>query len=159
MEMAAGNYVIAMTSVGDTREGMERFIKAMLEIDGELWQNRNAKGLTFELPRPEQVYTSAEAARMARQERREKNRVHERKNGARPKDCRAMDVRVPDAGLLWEACEGRVSAEYAYIYPPGTPLLVPGERISREVIDILERYRALCFDIEGLGEEGKIKVL
>ena len=70
-----------------------------------------------------------------------------------------MDVRVPDAGLLWEACEGRVSAEYAYIYPPGTPLLVPGERISREVIDILERYRALCFDIEGLGEEGKIKVL
>ena len=29
MEMAAGTYVIAMTSVGDTDEGMKRLIKAI----------------------------------------------------------------------------------------------------------------------------------
>lgn len=33
MEMAAGTYVIAMTSVGDTDEGMKRLIKAIYELD------------------------------------------------------------------------------------------------------------------------------
>ncbi len=177
MEMAAGSHVIAMTSVGDTKEGLERFVKAMLEIDGQLWQNRNAKergkdanleniklvnqeaanglekGRVFELPRTEQVYTSAEAVRMVRDKRRI------RPGNQWPEDCRMMVMRRMDTCLPWGACEGRVSAEYAYLYPPGIPLLVPGERVSREVIDILERYQALHFEIEGLEQEGKIKVL
>lgn len=184
MEMAAGTYVIAMTSVGDTREGMERLVKALLEIDGQLWQNRSVGkfsemdvesdllqtmeegfleegepessrlrvGRAFELPRPEQVYTSAEAVRM------ERDRRETRPGNQRTRDCRGMDERETDTSLPWEACEGRVSAEYAYLYPPGIPLLVPGERISREILERLELYRSLDFDIEGLERAGKIKV-
>lgn len=184
MEMAAGTYVIAMTSVGDTREGMERLVKALLEIDGQLWQNRSAGkfsemdvesdllqtmeegfleegepessrlrvGRAFELPRPEQVYTSAEAVRMERDKR------ETRPGNQRTRDCRGMDRRETDTSLPWEACEGRVSAEYAYLYPPGIPLLVPGERISCEILERLELYRSLDFDIEGLERAGKIKV-
>ena len=29
--------------------------------------------------------------------------------------------------------EGRISGEFLYLYPPGIPLLMPGERISRDV--------------------------
>lgn len=36
MEMAAGSYVIAMTSIGDTKEGMDRLLSALFEIDEEL---------------------------------------------------------------------------------------------------------------------------
>lgn len=32
MEMAAGSYVIAMTSIGDTKEGMDRLISAFLRL-------------------------------------------------------------------------------------------------------------------------------
>ncbi len=31
--------------------------------------------------------------------------------------------------------EGKVSAQYIYAYPPGVPIIVPGEVISREIID------------------------
>ena len=31
MEMAAGSYVIAMTSIGDTKEGMDRLLSALLD--------------------------------------------------------------------------------------------------------------------------------
>lgn len=33
MEMASGSYVIAMTGPGDTQEGMERLVQAVMEID------------------------------------------------------------------------------------------------------------------------------
>ena len=31
--------------------------------------------------------------------------------------------------------ENRISAEYVWVYPPGVPILVPGEIISREIIE------------------------
>ena len=47
--------------------------------------------------------------------------------------------------------------EYAYLYPPGIPIIVPGEQITEDVIAYLEMYEQLGFSIEGL-EEGRIKV-
>ena len=42
-----------------------------------------------------------------------------------------------------------ISLEYAYLYPPGCPMIVPGERISRECIKRLAGYQKLGFKIEG----------
>lgn len=36
MEMLAGTYVLAMTTVGDTQEGLDRLGDALLEIDKEI---------------------------------------------------------------------------------------------------------------------------
>ena len=36
MEMLAGTYVLAMTTVGDTQEGLDRLRDALLEIDKEI---------------------------------------------------------------------------------------------------------------------------
>ena len=49
--------------------------------------------------------------------------------------------------------------EYAYIYPPGIPLIVPGERISEEVIARIEEYSRMGFDIEGLNKSGDITIM
>ena len=57
MEMAAGSYVIAMTSIGDTKEGMDRLLSALFEIDEELEKN-SEKEKRYYLPRQEQVLTS-----------------------------------------------------------------------------------------------------
>lgn len=43
MEMAAGSYVIAMTSIGDTKEGMDRLISALFEIDEELEKSQRKR--------------------------------------------------------------------------------------------------------------------
>ncbi len=39
----------------------------------------------------------------------------------------------------FEACVGKVSAETVLFYPPGIPLIVPGEVISEEIIHVLVR--------------------
>ena len=36
MELSAGSYVLAMTSIGDKKDGMDRLVKALYEIDEEL---------------------------------------------------------------------------------------------------------------------------
>ena len=52
---------------------------------------------------------------------------------------------------------GKVSAEFAYLYPPGIPIIVPGEQITEDVIAYLEMYEQLGFSIEGLEVDKQIK--
>ena len=56
---------------------------------------------------------------------------------------KAAGIAAVDAALLEELpaeeAEGRVCAEYVYCYPPGIPILVPGERILPEHRSVLAR--------------------
>ena len=135
MEMAAGSYVIAMTSMADTKEGMKRLTDALLEIDAGLSSEKKLS-VEFLLPPLRQIYTSAET----------KEAVG-RGSGRRTQS------------LEWGKSVGKVSSEYAYVYPPGIPLIVPGEEISEEAAALLEKYRDQGFSVEGMKEEGKIEVL
>ena len=131
MEMAAGSYVIAMTSIGDTKEGMDRLLSALFEIDEEL-EKKSEEEKRYYLPRQEQVLTSFEVEGMRRME-----------------TVRSMS---------WQEPAGFFSMEYAYLYPPGIPIIVPGEQITEDVIAYLEMYEQLGFSIEGLEVDKQIKV-
>lgn len=48
-----------------------------------------------------------------------------------------------------EAAQGRVAAETVTSYPPGIPIVSPGERISRDVLDRLAAARAAGLRISG----------
>lgn len=159
MELSAGSYVLAMTSIGDKKDGMDRLVKALYEIDEELDKKelfnkkgekepnnvdniskrtdsceKNIKLHSYQLPELEQVYPSAEAIKKA------KNKENV-------------------VSLEYKNCVGYISTEYAYLYPPGIPIIVPGEQISNEAIKILIQYECAGFDIEGAKEEGKLEVL
>lgn len=132
MEMAAGSYVIAMTSIGDTKEGMDRLLSALFEIDEELEKNSEEEKRYY-LPRQEQVLTSFEVEGMRRME----------------------NVK----SLSWKESAGFISMEYAYLYPPGIPLIVPGERITKETAAMLVDYQNKGFSVEGISVENYIEVL
>ena len=51
---------------------------------------------------------------------------------------------------------GRVSTEIVTVYPPGIPLLVPGEEISREAIDYLQNMAGLGAIIDGMNENNTL---
>ncbi len=139
MEMAAPGYVIGMTSLADTEEGMERLTEALYKIDGRLAgidgiepaDSKTAGAVSTEYGRNEQVYPTGDMEKF-------RNRLKY---------------------IQIERCSGYISAEYAYVYPPGIPLVVPGERISEETMEQLVQYRELGFDIEGTDRKGKIGVL
>lgn len=147
MEMTAGSYVVAMTSAGDTGEGMERLVNALLEIDFQLnmvdagdfqrgVENGKKYRINFSLPRLKQKYTSAEVDGLLN-------------NGLNHKTL----------SVCWQESVGQVSTEYAYVYPPGIPLIVPGEEISWEAAGLMREYESTGFSVEGPEEEGRIEVL
>lgn len=53
---------------------------------------------------------------------------------------------------------GEVVAEYIYIYPPGIPWIVPGEIISKEIVEKIDIYRHNGFKIKGI-KDNKISVI
>ena len=53
----------------------------------------------------------------------------------------------------WENCAGRIAGEYAYLYPPGIPLIVPGEIITEGLIKQIAYYRKRRFRIQGLSDD------
>ena len=133
MEMAAGTYVLAMTTVADTKDGMERLVKALKEIDETV--SVSNKKFDFKLPVLEQVYTVSDIEEQIIQD----------------------ELHTEDK--IYKECIGKVSAEYAYVYPPGIPIIVPGERITKEAAELIMEYEKLDFSIEGTRNDGKIEVL
>jgi arginine/lysine/ornithine decarboxylase len=61
---------------------------------------------------------------------------------------------------LWDA-EGEISAESIMAYPPGIPLVCPGERLTKEVIEYVAILRQENADLQGTEDPlvQKIKVL
>ncbi|MGN1266305.1 MAG: aminotransferase class I/II-fold pyridoxal phosphate-dependent enzyme [Dorea sp.] len=141
MEMVAGTYVIAMTSVGDTQEGMDRLVNALLQIDQEAGEKS-----------PDAQMESV--GRMIQQEVIYSTAVMEHMLDEMPEDAG-----VHKKMFSWEDSVGYISTEYAYLYPPGCPIIVPGERISKEAVDMLLWYKRQDFSVEGLKKEKYIEVL
>ena len=151
LEMMAGTYVLAMTSVGDTGEGFLRLTEALCLIDEGINKRMRKKKqadrseelcipVKSRLPRTETVYTSAQMSVMV--------------DAALVSETKDKQVRrVP-----WKECSGYVSTEYAYLYPPGSPLLVPGEKITEEIVEVLLTYDRLRFSVEGPEKDGYIEV-
>lgn len=120
MEMVAGDYILGMTSIMDTKEGLDRLEKALFEIDKELYlSSTNNPRIHFHME-AKVCYTISEA-------------VHKE----------------------YKACElsqaiGFVSAEYVYLYPPGIPLIAPGEEITEKFISCLFDYIKMGLNVEGM---------
>jgi arginine/lysine/ornithine decarboxylase len=60
--------------------------------------------------------------------------------------------------LPLEDTEGRIAARMVTPYPPGIPLLVPGQIVTREILNTLSMYRNYGIEIHGL-HRGLIKVI
>lgn len=132
MEMAAGNYVIAMTSVADTKEAFEALYQALEAIDSQLIEleenvDNNIEGSVNYALLSERKMTIAEA-----------------------KESNLM-------GQSLEEAQGYICGEYIYIYPPGIPLIVPGEVLSMEILREIKKALQLGLNIKGLIDKGNGK--
>ncbi len=111
LEMALGDYALAMTSVCDTDEGFVRLINALTQIDSRCTQSDHPNTITAS-PLPQKRYTISEAIN--------------------------ADGEIRDIFMA----EGKTSRDYIRAYPPGIPIIVPGEVIDREVLSQLTALMA-----------------
>ena len=120
MEMWTEDYVTAITTVMDTKEGLNRLREGLLTIDRELKPSEI----------PESVYPRSWKSRPA-------VTIHEAWNRS--------SEQVP-----LRQSRGRISAEFLYLYPPGIPLIAPGELITEEIIETVMRYKEERLPVQGL---------
>ena len=171
MEMLAGTYVLAMTTVGDTQEGLDRLRDALLAIDAEIdTKLKSGSGqedagqeqkpmqmtdtdlpLSGRQPSLEKVWTIAKAVK-CRDKMQNQNHQKDSEDILYLVNPGKMEKRN------FKDSAGCISLEYAYLYPPGSPLIVPGERITQEAVEILCWYQEHDFSIEGLQSEDSIEV-
>ncbi|OUM98597.1 MAG: arginine decarboxylase [Paenibacillaceae bacterium ZCTH02-B3] len=51
--------------------------------------------------------------------------------------------------IPFEESAGRIISEFIYVYPPGIPILLPGEVISREIIDYIREHLEVGLPVKG----------
>lgn len=155
MEMTAGDYVLGMTSIADTEEGFVRLGDALLELDQEL---KHCMDLYLSQGETQEWKVSAVYDY-------EKDRAGDKTDLAQNQPERVLfchDAYGKPQEVIWLTDSAdRIAAEYIYLYPPGIPLLVPGERISRPLLARLAEYLDKGLTLQGLEDmDGEfIKVL
>ena len=118
LEMAAPDYGVAVSTVMDTEEGMERLCAAIEELDGQLEDFA---------PEPDERQLPVPLGKM--------------------KIARAYNG--PWEPVPFRAAAGRIMGEFLYLYPPGIPIVVPGEVIRTEHLQYMEEARRQGLSVEG----------
>ena len=111
VEMETEHYVLALAAVGDSEEGFERLCQAIEEIDQEEAQKKKEKREAEEPKAGRTAYTSLSQFMSITEAMESESEI------------RKLEESV-----------GRISAEFGYLYPPGIPLIVPGEQITGQFI-------------------------
>ena len=141
-EMAAKDYVIAIMTIMDTEEGWQRLADALFEIDDRIEKENIAVADKAESAPAETVANAAAefipaavnmTAACAFQENREE---------------------VP-----LEKAVGRVVADFVNLYPPGIPVLVPGEVVSEAILLQIKEYLNAGLRVQGVMNGGKVPVV
>lgn len=111
IEMTAFNYIVLMTSPADSEQAFDRLGRALHEIDAKYPDNNKEIVTGF--------------SRCIEEAQCSNHRLH-------------MPFEVCDRGIIYTdiiyAC-GCEASDYIYAYPPGIPIIVPGEIYSSDVLE------------------------
>lgn len=135
MELSDYQNVLAIVTYANTYEDMDRLVNACEEISQQHFATKKDK------------FTNAR------------------------KDCEASFPGIPKQVMTprqayfstakevsWKECVGRISAEMIAPYPPGIPVVYPGEEITEEVWNYLEWFRLNNRHIHG-SKDGKLETI
>jgi arginine decarboxylase len=157
MEMWGADYVVAITTISDTNQGLERLEKAFLEIDESLYgifEERNREVCR----NIDKNINERMNAKIFRESDKNilKNIGTEEKRWLKGPEIvmtlkTAMERKFETLSI--EKCAGHVSREFVYLYPPGIPIVVPGERVSEEMAKEIYKYKKMGFSVQGMADK------
>lgn len=121
--------VLAVGSFGDTKENMDKLLDALREISAEYMNKDQRKSDFLDIPEiPKQVLIPRDAF-----------------NGEKE-------------SILLEDSVGQVSAEFLMAYPPGIPVLCPGEVITEEIVRYVDDLKKTGLYVQGT-EDPKVEYI
>jgi arginine/lysine/ornithine decarboxylase len=120
MELSDIYNVLAVGSFGDTKKNMDILIKALKEISIEYAGSNHVKSDFLDIPDiPRQLKIPREAFNSKRKS-------------------------VPLKSSI-----GMISGEFLMAYPPGIPVLCPGEEITRDIVDYIGQLKSTGLYVQG----------
>ena len=129
MEMYSAQYVLAMTSIMDTQEGFDRLFRALIEIDERcIFEKEN--------------YILEDFIFHAYKIRKKRMEIGE------AAQSEMEQVHLRDS-------IGRISREFVYLYPPGIPMIVPGEEIEEDFVEIVKKSMEAGLQVQGMRDVAK----
>ena len=132
-ELACGDLLMCMTGIGNTKQDMDRLLEALADIAEEYKPHYKAK----EIRRKENI-------------NKVWTKVRKKASGSTAGEKCLIDI---------DECCGMVCGASVIPYPPGIPLVCPGEIIESDDIEFIKRLRNLRYDVIGLTEDEKITVI
>lgn len=124
LEMAAGSYALALCSIMDTEEGFDRLAEALISIDEGISLQEGTK---YSTKLDTSIYQTLPKAM-------EMYEAYEMQTEAVP----------------FSQTVGRTSGAFVYLYPPGIPLVVPGEIINEKLVGDVRKALELGMEVDGL---------
>jgi arginine decarboxylase len=130
LELAESHIILAVLTAGTTHDDLESLVLALKDLSKRYYKVRN------KLPKIDFGYQFPETY-------------------SRPREAyHAPKMSVPLADAA-----GEISAESIMIYPPGIPLVIPGEIISKDVVEDIEFYIKNGSVIHSDLDNGYIKIV
>lgn len=141
MEMCGSDYVTAITTLADSQEGFDRLCRSLLEIDKILGENRQERM---------KKKTAGDEAGEIKQDFVDKWMENKSFCGW-PHICMtiAEAMERPGTSVPIEECSGMISAEFIYLYPPGIPIVTPGELLKPELVELVKQYKQYRLPVQG----------
>ena len=133
-EMAADSYVLAIMTIMDEKEGWQRLADALCQIDDRIEEGVMEKPGNNTAPA---IIGSTVCLSIAQ---------------AFDLACHS-GVEVPV-----EQAKGQIAGDFVNLYPPGIPILVPGEEIGGDAIARIKSLLALGLPVQGISKTGSILV-
>lgn len=151
VELYSGNLVMCMTGIGNSKADVEKLLAALKEISAGLDHVE-----LLDEGSGDQDQARAEAA--IGKSKTEPDGA-DRLNEAAPGEYKRVKIypipadkfKVP----LLEA-EGLICASSLIPYPPGIPLVCPGEKYEKETLVYLKELRDAGGKVIGIGNDGKV---
>lgn len=135
MEMSERDYVIGISTICDTKEGFERLYQALCGLDERIARESLLNEKCSNKRESEEILLSS------------MEQMYEMKY--RPYEALQMKRKVEKL----KGTRGKICGDYIYLYPPGIPILVPGERIQSYHIDLILDYKRCGFYVKGIEEQ------
>ncbi len=108
LEMCGGDYCVAMTGMGNSKDDLSFFARALSEIDSTLTTNTSTG-------------------------------IHTTISCLPPVACSISNaLEKTSKAIPLENSLNKVSAEYVWVYPPGIPIITPGEIITKEIVSTIK---------------------
>lgn len=120
VEMSDLYNVLAVGSFGDTKESINKLIDALSEISSEYNGKTETKPDFIDIP-------EIPAAQL---------------NPRQAFNSKKASIKLSDSA-------GKISGEFLMAYPPGIPVLCPGEVISEEIIGYVQRLKSAGLYVQG----------